>query len=107
MKRFIDKPELFMKKMRWKTLSFLNPNTKSTERETYGFGTSKSLPVIEELKEFEDSKVNLIQSIELENKNSKLQNTIREDLKKVTNAAKLTIKAAKTTNYYKIESQKC
>lgn len=92
--------------MRWKALFFLNPNLEKTDQETYGFNTLRSPPVISELKEFEDSMVNLIQSIEFEDKTNDFQRKLHKDLKTLNNDSKLTVKADKTTNYYKMEREK-
>ena len=73
LKKFIEKSELFMKRMRWKALFFLNPNTTESKQDHYGLSTKKSPPAINELKEFEECMVNLIQNIEFENKPSAFQ----------------------------------
>ncbi|KAK3722564.1 hypothetical protein QZH41_007014 [Actinostola sp. cb2023] len=106
LKRFIEKSELFMKRMRWKALFFLNPKSSTPNQETYGFNTAQSPPVIEELREFEDCMISLIQNIEFESKTSVFQAKLHQDLETVKHDNKLTIKADKTTNYYKIEQEK-
>ena len=95
-----------MKRMRWKAHFFLNPKATGASKETYGFKSTKSPPVISELKEFEDCMIHLIQNIQFENKASKFPYKLSEDLKKVKNDHRLTVKADKTTNYYKMDRDK-
>lgn len=106
LKKFIEKTELFMKRMRWKAYFFLNPKTTPTAQETYGFSTQRSPPVVNELKKFEECMANLIQRIEFENKPNDFQNKLLQDLKATKSDSKLTIKADKTTNYYKMDREK-
>ena len=106
LKRLIEKTELFMKRMRWKAHFFLNPKTTPTEQETYGFNTRRSPPVVNELKEFEKSMASMIQSIEFENIPNDFQSKLLQDLKATKSDNKLTIKADKTSNYYKMDREK-
>ena len=41
LKRFIDKTEIFLKRMRWKAFFFVNGNTEDTGYEYYGFKSNK------------------------------------------------------------------
>ena len=69
--------------MRWKAFFFLNPKADGTNRENYGFKSTKTPPVIEELKEFEERVTSLIQNIEFENKRNDFQDKMKHDLKAV------------------------
>ena len=50
--------------MRWKAQFFLNPDTTSSSKETYSFKSTNNPPPIEELKDFEDDMLKMIQSIQ-------------------------------------------
>ena len=103
LKRLIEKTEQFIKQMRWKALFFLNQQPQGPEKETYRFNSRKSPPAVEELKEFEDRLTNLIQNIEFEDKPSRFQKKLKQDLESIRADSRLTIKADKTSNYYKGE----
>ena len=51
-RQLIEKTEVFIKNIRWKAFFFLNPNTKVSDKETFGFKSRKTPPVIDELKVF-------------------------------------------------------
>ena len=104
--KFIEKTELFMKRIRWKAHFFINLKSTENKQETYGFNTQKSPPVIDELKEFEESMARLIQSIEFEKKPNTFQAKLHQDINAIKNDSKLRIKADKTTNYYKMNPEK-
>ena len=60
--RLIEKTEQFLRRMRWKAYFFLNPSTISNTKDTYGFKSAKNPPPVEELKEFENDMLKMIQS---------------------------------------------
>lgn len=97
---------MFIKRIRWRSFFFLNPelNKDNAEKgETYGFNSRKTPQVIPELKAFEDNLVSLIQNVELEKTTSQFQRKLNEGINMIRNDDKLTVKADKTTNYYKME----
>ena len=70
LKTVLDKTQTFLQRMRWKAYHFLKPtdtNTATTTNATFGFKTTKSPPAINELREFEDRMLNLVQNIEFRN----------------------------------------
>lgn len=89
--------------MRWKAYFFLNPSTISNTKDTYGFKSAKNPPPVEELKEFENSMLKMIQSTKFKHINSPFLNKLKDDAIKIKNETKLLIAADKTTNFYKLE----
>ena len=73
LKKFIEKTELFLKRIRWKAHFFLSTEPTQDTRENYGFKSNKSPPAINELKEFEEEMTNLIQKIEFRQKMNDFQ----------------------------------
>ena len=103
LQRLIEKTELFLRRMRWKAHFFLNPSTASSSKQTYGFKSTKNPPPIDELKDFEDDMLNMIQSTKFNQVNSPFLNKLKNDTKRIENESKLLIAADKTTNFYKLE----
>ena len=101
--RLIEKTEQFLRRMRWKAYFFLNPSTISNTKDTYGFNSAKNPPPVEELKEFENSMLKMVQSTKFKHINSPFLNKLKDDAIKIKNETKLLIAADKTTNFYKLE----
>ena len=94
----------FLRRMRWKAQFFLNPGTNSSSKETYGFKSTKNPTPIEELKDFEDDMLKMIQSVKFKQVNNPFLNKLKEDTDLIKNEPKLLIAADKTTNFYKLET---
>ena len=103
LQRLIERTEQFLHRMRWKAHSFLNPDTTSFTKETYGFKSTKNPPSIEELKDFEDDMLKMIQSVKFKQVNNPFLNRLKENTDHIKNEPKLLIAADKTTNFYKLE----
>ena len=103
LQRLIEKTEQFLRRMRWKAHFFLNPDTTSFSKETYGFKSTKNPPPIQELKDFEDDMLRMIQSVKFKQVNNPFLNKLKEDADRIKNEFKLLIAADKTTNFYKLE----
>ena len=104
-RQLIDKTEQFLCRMRWKAYHFLNPY-EQPEKETFGFKTRNSPPVIEELKEFEDGLTKIIQKVKFKNIECQFQKDLNEDIKSIQSDNRLFVKADKSTNFYKLEATK-
>ena len=65
--------------MRWKAYFFLNPSTISNTKDTYGFKSAKNPPPVEELKEFENSMLKMIQSTKFKHINSPFLNKLKDE----------------------------
>ena len=105
LQRLIEKTEQFLRRMRWKAYFFLNPDT-SSSKDTYGFKSTKNPPPIDELKEFEDDMLKMVQSTKFKQVNDPFLNKLNDDTKCIKKEPKLLIAADKTTNFYKLEPSK-
>ena len=103
LQRLIEKTEQFLRRMRWKAHFFLNPDTTPCSKETYGFKSTKNPPPIEELKDFEDDMLKMIQSVKFKQVNNPFLNKLKEDTDSIQTESKLLIAADKTTNFYKLD----
>lgn len=103
-KKLIEKTELFLKRLRWKALFYLNPEAKPKTTETFGFKSRKVPPTISELKEFEHELINLIRNIKFKNNSNGFQQQLKEDIKTIKRSERLTIAADKTNNFYKMSA---
>ena len=103
LQRLIEKTEQFLRRMRWKAFFFLNPEATTSTKNTYGFKSTKNPPPIEELKEFEDDMLQMIQSTKFKQLNNPFLNKLKDDTKRINDETKLITSADKTTNFYKLE----
>ena len=103
LQRLIGKTEQFLRRIRGKAHFFLNPDTTSSSKETYGFKSTKNPPPIEELKDFENDMLKMIQSVKFKQVNNPFLNKLKEDTDRIKNEPKLLIAADKTANFYKLE----
>ena len=83
--------------------SFLNPDTTSSSKENYSYTSTKNSPPIEELKDFEDDMLKMIQSIKFKQVNNPILSKLKENSDRIINEPKLLIAANKTTNFYKLK----
>ena len=68
-KRLIEKTESVIKRMRWKAFFYLHPENSTTQKETFGFNSTRTPPKIEEMKKLEDDLLNIIGNIEFKKVN--------------------------------------
>ena len=62
------------------SIFLLNPDLRMDQKETYGFISTTPPPIIQELKEFENDLVDLIQNINFRHVLDHLQNKLQKDL---------------------------
>ncbi len=98
LKCLINKTELFLRRMRWKALFFLNPDIKPSSKETFGFNTTKSPQPIAELKEFEDSMLHMIQNVKFKDSGCQFQRKLLHDAQNIKSDDRLFVPADKTSN---------
>ena len=103
LQRLIEKTQQFLSRMRWKAYFFLNPDATTHSGDTYGFKSTMNSPPIDELKEFEDDMLKIVQSAKFKQVNNPFLNKLKDDTKRIKNETKLLIAADKTTNFYKLE----
>ena len=101
-KRLIEKVEDFTKRLRWRAFFFLNPDSRPSRTETYGFKSLRSPPPIQQLKKFEDDLLKLIEDVKFCATTSKFQNKLRVDSNKIRNEKNILLPADKTNNYYSV-----
>ena len=82
-KRLIEKTESVIKRIRWKAYFFLNPDKKSEQFETYGFNSRKTPPQIEQMVQFEDNLLQIIDNIEFRDIKCKFQHKLRNNVRAV------------------------
>ena len=104
LKCLIQKTEKLIKNMRWRAFFYLNKPTKRNKKETFGFKSTRTPPVIEEMKVFESKMTQMIQNIEFTSYMNDFQKKLMKDVKKTTNTTDLIIKADKTTNFYRMKT---
>ena len=73
------------------------------QTEIYGFISTKPPPIIQELKEFENDLVDLIQNIKFIHVPNHFQNKIQKDLNHIMKDDQLYIPADKTNNDYRVK----
>ena len=73
------------------------------QKETFEFKSTNPAPSQPELKEFEDSLLELIKNVEFTNKTNNLQEKMKQDIKNMKSENKVFLPADKITNYYKTE----
>ena len=85
LKRFIEKTEQFIRRLRWKAYYFLN-GTESTANESYGFKSRNSTPQISELQPIEEDMAQLIQNIKFKpDTKCSFQHKLNRDIKNKIN----------------------
>ena len=99
----ISKSETFVKNIRWRAFFYLNPDLRMYQKETYGFTSTKPPPIIQELKEFQNDLVDLIQNINFRHVPNHFQNKLQKDLNHIKKDDHLYIPADKTNNYYRVK----
>ena len=99
----IGKTESLIQRMRWKAFFFLNKNTNDTTKESYGFKSKRSPPHVNELNDFKDCMLDMIQRVEFKTTtySNELQKKLSQDVKEIRDENNIFVKADKTTNYYK------
>ena len=69
--------------MRWKLWHVRNPSNKD-QKETFGFRTTDSPPIMDELESFEKDLWMLVKNVKFKNAGNDLTSKIREDLQPPT-----------------------
>ena len=100
------KNEHFLRRMRWKAYFFLNPDVSTSSKDTYGFKSTKNPPPVDELKEFEDYMLKMVQSTKFIQVNNPFLIKLKNDTDHIEKETKLLIATDKTTNFYKLEPSK-
>ena len=104
--RLLEKVEIFIKKMRWRVLFFINNNKKATEdyKEgfSYGLKSGRSPPQVKDLIQFEDGLDRIVKELKFRKVKNNFQTKLREDMKQVQTSKKTLTPADKTSNMYRL-----
>ena len=107
--QLIEKIELFIKKLRWKAIFFINNSKETSESRAsgsvYGLKSNKCLPQLKELIPFEDDLVDLVKNIKFRKVRNDFQMKLLEDLRKVHSSKKTLTFADETSNMYWLEKE--
>ena len=93
-----------LKRMRWRADIKLHPEKYQNQKQTFGFKTANSAPILAQLQDFNLGLQKIIKSIEFNSKTNPLQQKMKDDIRRIRNSDKILLEADKTTNYYKIDS---
>ena len=81
----------------------MNPSNNTTKKETYGFNTTQPSPSVAETKDFENALYEFVKNVRFkQTRNSTLQSTLNENMRKFDRSNNLFIAADKTSNYYEV-----
>ena len=83
LKCLIEKTESFLRRVRWKAYHYLHP-TETSDKETFGFNSTKNPPAVKELSQFEDKMLELIQNINFKTQRDNFQNKLSTGRKENT-----------------------
>lgn len=114
--KLTEKVESVLKRMRWKALFFdkdnnatrASQNTQNDEEENekeFRFKSRKCPKQIPDLKNFEADLADLIKDIKFQRVNSRFQQKLQADVKRIRDSEKTFIAADKTQNYYEVSKE--
>ena len=76
----------------------------SAKKETFGFKTKNCPPIVDEMKSFEEGMTNIIRNISYKNTTCHFQEELKKDIATVKNEDHIFVKAEKSTNFYKLDT---
>ena len=86
------------------SIPFLNP-CQPTNKQTFGFNTTKSRPVVKELEGFEGKMFSMIKNVRFKKHITSFKRTqLSQDVQKIKSKDKLIIPSDKTTNFYELDT---
>ena len=115
--KLIEKTELLLKRMRWKALFYDRDNTNKYNNKNnntyvdetidnkFKLKTRKCPPQIQDMKDFENDLLKLIENIQFRIVSDEFLNKLNEDINKIRFSDKLFVSADKTQNYYEITKE--
>ena len=99
--QLIAKVESFTKRMKWKSLEFLE-KLGSSEKEIFGFKLHECPPSVDELAGFESDLLTMVHDIESRLVRNNFLSKLKEDVKVINNTKESLVNADKSTNIYKM-----
>ena len=105
LKFLTDKVEKVIKRMRWKAFFFEkeDDNKQNDEKTNFGFRTHKSPPQHQDLVNFENDLLEMIQHITFKPARNEFQNRLRDDIRTIKSSSKAFIPADKSRNFYEMD----
>lgn len=102
-KQLVRRAEDVISRIRWKLFFIRNPQAKE-DKETFGFRTTNTAPVMDELKPFENDLLQLVKSVKFKPvANSDFKKQMQRDLQKIKETTdKVIVKGDKSRNLYKV-----
>ena len=100
----VSRTEDCLRRMRWKLWHIRNPSN-ADPKEKFGFRTTDSPPVMDELESFEKDVWDLIKNVKFKPAGNVLTSKIRNDLNTVKNASKIVVKGDKSRNLYQVSKE--
>ena len=97
---------MFIKKMHWRAIFFINNNTRATEDHKQGFSydlkSGRSPPQVKDLIQFEDDLVRIVKELKFPKVRNNFQKMLREDMKQVQTSNKTLTPTDKTSSMYRL-----
>ena len=100
----VSRTEDVISRMRWKLFHIRFP-TDRERKETFGFRTPESAPIMDELVPFEKDLIKLIKNVKFKPAGNTLTNKIRSDLNDVKGCQDILVKGDKSRRIYKVPKQ--
>ena len=107
LKALINRTEDFLHRLRWKTFFFQLDTPPSEDlKETFGFRSNMSPPVIKELSDFENDVYQLISTIKFRRAPNAFLDKLDADAAKIKTSRAAIVPADKTDNHYQLPVEK-
>ena len=103
--QLISKGEKVIRRMRWKSLEFLDKLSSNVTKEIYGFKLLISPPAVEQMADFEFDLMNMIKSLEFRKVNNGFQEELKSDIGQIKNDNKIFVSADKSRNTYMLQQK--
>ena len=98
----IFRTEQVLSRMRWKLWHIRNPNNNES-KERFGFRTTDSPPVMDELIRFEEDVLNLMKNIKFKPARNQLNEKIKKDLNEIRGKQKILVKSDKSRRIFQVD----
>ena len=93
----------FVSNFRYRVYHFLYPTDENSQKETYGFKTTKPPPSLAETRDFENALYDLVKNVKFRQiKRTPLQSTLNENMRMISRSNYIYVAADKTRNYYEV-----
>ena len=100
----IFRTEQVLSRMRWKLWHIRNPNNNES-KERFGFRTTDSPPVMDELIRFEEDVLNLMKNIKFKPARNQLNEKIKRDLHEIRGKQKILVKGDKSRRIFQVDKE--